>query len=197
MTTETHTPRQRGRRAAERATMRMVPDDLKADMKAAREWLDGFDSVPVVRPSVPVKVVKLPHYKEMSLPEYATLGASAIDLFSANLLDASLHAGERVCIATGLKVAIPPGYELQIRPRSGLALKHGITVLNTPGTIDEDYRGEIGVILINHGTEPFMIERGMRIAQAVIAPVTRLHWVPVDTLYDTVRGAGGFGSSGV
>ena len=197
MTTETHTPRQRGRRAAERATMRMVPNDLKSDMKASREWLDGFDSVPVVRPSVPVKVVQTENAKGLPLPEYATAGASGVDLVSAYDRSFSLHGGWRVCVPTGLKVAIPPGYELQIRPRSGLALKHGITVLNTPGTIDEDYRGEIGVILINHGTEPFVIERGMRIAQAVLAPVTRLHWVPVDTLDDTARGTGGFGSSGL
>ena len=196
MTTETHTARQRGRRAAERATMRMVPDDLKADMKAAREWLDGFDSVPVVRPSVPIKVVQTENAKGLPLPEYATAGAAGVDLIS-EWRPYVISKGECICIPTGLKVAVPPGYELQIRPRSGLALKHGITVLNTPGTIDEDYRGEIGVILINHGTEPFVIERGMRIAQAVLAPVTRLHWVPVDTLDDTARGAGGFGSSGL
>lgn len=196
MTTETHTPRQRGRRAAERATMRMVPDDLKGDMQAAREWLDGFDSVPVVRPSVPVKVMQTENAKGLLLPEYATAGATGVDLVSARDCRYVISYGGTVCIPTGLKVAIPPGYELQIRPRSGLALKHGITVLNTPGTIDEDYRGEIGVILINHSTEPFVIERGMRIAQAVLAPVTRLHWVPVDTLDDTARGAGGFGSSG-
>ena len=197
MPTETHTPFQRGRRAAERATMRMVPDDLKGDMKAAREWLDGYDSVPVVRPSVPVKVVQTENAKGLPLPEYATAGAAGIDLTCGETSSFTLFPGERVCAPTGLKVAIPPGYELQIRPRSGLALKHGITVLNTPGTIDEDYRGEIGVILINHSTEPFVIGRGMRIAQAVLAPVTRLHWVPVDTLDDTARGDGGFGSSGL
>lgn len=195
MTTETHTPRQRGRRAAERATGRLVPDDLKDDMQAAHEWMNGFDSVPVMRPSVPVKVVQTENAYGLPLPEYATAGAAGIDLVSTRGY-AFLYPGKPECIPTGLKVAIPSGYELQIRPRSGLALKYGITVLNTPGTIDEDYRGEIGVILINHGTEPFVIERGMRIAQAVLAPVTRLHWVPVDTLDDTARGAGGFGSSG-
>ena len=196
MTTETHTASQRGRRAAERATGRMVPDDLKGDTQAAREWLYGFDSVPVVRPSVPVKVVQTENAKGLPLPEYATAGAVGVDLFNG-WRNCTLNPGTRACIPTGLRVAIPPGYELQIRPRSGLAMKHGITVLNTPGTIDEDYRGEIGVILINHGTEPFVIERGMRIAQAVLAPVTRLHWVPVDTLDDTARGEGGFGSSGL
>lgn len=197
MTAATHTPYQRGRRAAERATMRMVPDDLKGDMRAAREWLGGFDSVPVVRPSVPVKVVQMENAKGLPLPEYATAGAAGVDLISAWNCTYVMAKGERACVPTGLKVAIPPGYELQIRPRSGLALRHGITVLNTPGTIDEDYRGEIGVILINHGKEPFTVERGMRIAQAVLAPVTRLHWVPVDTLDDTARGEGGFGSSGL
>ena len=197
MTTETHTPYQRGRRAAERGTARVIPNDLKVDINTACEWLEGFDSVPVVRPSVPIKVVQTEDAKGLPLPEYATAGAAAVDLVSAWKCTYVMAKGERICIPTGLKVAIPPGYELQIRPRSGLALKHGITVLNTPGTIDEDYRGEIGVILINHGTEPFVIERGMRIAQAVLAPVTRLHWVPVDTLDDTERGDGGFGSSGL
>ena len=196
MSTETHTPFQRGRRAAERGAFRSVPSDL--DYGIFRyEWLRGFDSVPVVQPSVPVKVMTLPHHEGLPMPEYATCGAAGVDLMSAFKTEWFLDVGKSALIPTGLKVAIPPGYELQIRPRSGLALKHGITVLNTPGTIDEDYRGEIGVILINHGTEPFVIERGMRIAQAVLAPVTRLHWVPVDTLDDTARGDGGFGSSGL
>lgn len=194
MTTETHTPFQRGRRAAERGASRSVPSDM--DYGAFRyEWLRGFDSVPVVQPSVPVQVVRVGGSAGLPLPEYATVGAAGIDLISR--VTDEIMPGDTYLFPTGLIVAIPTGYELQIRPRSGLALKHGITVLNTPGTIDEDYRGEIGVILINHGAEPFVVERGMRIAQAVLAPVTRLHWVPVDTLDDTARGAGGFGSSGV
>ncbi|GBQ84358.1 deoxyuridine 5'-triphosphate nucleotidohydrolase [Asaia krungthepensis NRIC 0535] len=104
--------------------------------------------------------------------------------------------GERALVPTGLKIGLPAGYELQIRPRSGLALKHGITLPNTPGTIDEDYRGEIGVIILNTGHEDFVITRGMRIAQAVLAPVIRLTWVEVSALDETARGAGGFGSTG-
>jgi dUTP pyrophosphatase len=108
----------------------------------------------------------------------------------------TIAPGGRVLVPTGLRIALPPGYEMQVRPRSGLALKHGITMPNTPGTVDEDYRGELQVIVMNAGTEPFTVERGMRIAQAVIAPVTRGAWVETDTLPETRRGTGGFGSTG-
>lgn len=195
--TETHTPYQRGRRTAERGCPRVVPADLQ--ITQVDKWLEGYDSVPVVSPSVGIRVVQLPHAEGLPLPEYATAGAAGMDLVAAysELERRHLLPGMRLCIPAGLSIALPPGYELQIRPRSGLALKHGVTVLNAPGTIDEDYRGEIGVILINHGHEPLVIERGMKIAQAVIAPVTRAHWVRVDTLDDTARGCGGFGSTGV
>jgi dUTP pyrophosphatase len=110
--------------------------------------------------------------------------------------DITLEPGARHAVATGLAVAIPPGFEIQVRPRSGLALKHGISIPNTPGTIDSDYRGEVKVILINHGDAPFDVKRGDRIAQLMLAPVTRANWLPVDELDETVRGEGGFGSTG-
>ncbi len=119
-----------------------------------------------------------------------------MDLLAAIETPITLPPGGRMLVPTGLTVALPPGYELQVRPRSGLALRHGITLPNTPGTIDEDYRGEIGVILLNTGSEPFIIERGSRIAQAVLAPVSRGQWQEVETLDITARNAGGFGSTG-
>lgn len=143
---------------------------------------------------VPVMVKRLPHFEGLTLPAYATEGAAGMDVLAAENVD--LQPGERWPVATGLAVAIPPGYEIQVRPRSGLALKHGITVPNTPGTIDSDYRGELKVILINHGTEPFVIRRGDRIAQLVLAPVTRASWLRVEELDETQRGTGGFGSTG-
>ena len=148
---------------------------------------------------VTVAVKRLAHFKGLALPAYETDQAAGLDLRAAVPADApvELFPGDRALIPTGLAIALPPGYEAQVRPRSGLALKHGITCLNSPGTIDADYRGEIGVILINHGRTVFVIERGERIAQMVIAPVTRLEWAPADALPDTVRGAGGFGSTGV
>lgn len=153
-------------------------------------------TVPTERRPVSVQVVRLPHAEGLALPAYASEGAAGMDLLAAIGEDITLAPGERALVPTGLRCALPQGYELQIRPRSGLALKHGITLPNTPGTIDEDYRGEIGVIVLNAGLEAFRIERGMRIAQAVFAPVTRIAWVPVDELDDTARGAGGFGSTG-
>ena len=143
---------------------------------------------------VPVQVRRLPHGEGLELPRYATAGAAGMDVLSAE--DVTLAPGERHAVATGLAVAIPPGYEIQVRPRSGLALKHGIGVPNTPGTIDSDYRGELKVILINHAAEPFAIHRGDRIAQLVLAPVTLAEWDEVAELAETERGAGGFGSTG-
>jgi dUTP pyrophosphatase len=146
--------------------------------------------------SIPLLVRRLPHAEGLPLPSYATAGAAGMDLVAAIRLPISVQPGERALIPTGLTIALPPGYELQIRPRSGLALRHGITLPNSPGTIDEDYRGEIGVILLNSGTEPFLVERGTRIAQAVLAPVSRAVWSEVQSLEVTTRNAGGFGSTG-
>ena len=141
-----------------------------------------------------VQVKRLPHGEGLALPAYATGGAAGMDVLAAE--DVTLTPGQRHAVATGLALAIPQGYEIQVRPRSGLALKHGITVPNTPGTIDSDYRGELKVILINHGTEDFAIARGDRVAQLVLAPVTQAAWEEVETLDETARGAGGFGSTG-
>ena len=143
---------------------------------------------------VPVPVKRLPHGEGLDLPVYATDDAAGMDAVSAE--DVTIAPGSRHAVATGLAVAIPHGYEIQVRPRSGLALKHGITVPNSPGTIDSDYRGEVKVILINHGAEPFDIRRGDRVAQLVLAPVTRAGWLVVNELDETARGAGGFGSTG-
>lgn len=145
-------------------------------------------------PEVPVLVKRLPHGADLPLPAYATQGAAGMDVVAAEDID--LAPGARHAVATGLALAIPEGYEIQVRPRSGLALKHGVTVPNTPGTIDSDYRGELKIIMINHGGEPFSIRRGDRVAQLILAPVTRGTWVEVDTLEHTERGEGGFGSTG-
>jgi dUTP pyrophosphatase len=144
--------------------------------------------------AVPVMVKRLPHFEGLELPAYATEGAAGMDVLAAE--DVTLPPGGRHAVATGLAVAIPPGFEIQVRPRSGLALKHGITVPNTPGTIDSDYRGELKVILINHGAQDFAVRRGDRVAQLVLAPVTRATWLKVDELDETQRGEGGFGSTG-
>jgi dUTP pyrophosphatase len=144
--------------------------------------------------SVRVELKRLPHGEGLPLPAYATSGAAGMDVVSAE--DVTLAPGARHAVATGLAMAIPQGYEIQVRPRSGLALKHGITVPNTPGTIDSDYRGELKVILINLGTEPFVIARGDRVAQLVLAPVVQAAWDEVAELDATERGAGGFGSTG-
>ena len=146
---------------------------------------------------LPVELVRLPHAEGLDLPHYASSGAAGMDLLAAIDSDMIIRAGERALVPTGLRIGLPAGYELQIRPRSGLALKHGITLPNTPGTIDEDYRGEIGVIILNTGREDFVVTRGMRIAQAVLAPVIRLTWVEVSELDETARGTGGFGSTGI
>lgn len=143
---------------------------------------------------VTVAIKRLPHGDGLDLPRYATDGAAGMDVVSAE--EVTIAPGARHAVATGLALAIPPGYEIQVRPRSGLALKHGITVPNTPGTIDSDYRGEMKVILINHGSEPFPIARGDRVAQLVLAPVTQAAWREVAELDETERGAGGFGSTG-
>jgi len=145
---------------------------------------------------IPVQVRRLPHAEGLPLPSYATEGAAGVDLLAAVATPLVIPPGGRALVPTGLCLAIPPGYEIQVRPRSGLALKHGITLPNTPGTIDEDYRGELGVILLNTGAEPFTVERGARIAQAVLAPVVRLAWEEVAALPPSARGTGGFGSTG-
>lgn len=143
-----------------------------------------------------VRVQRLPHGQDLPLPSYATAGAAGMDLLAAVAEPVTLQPGARTVIPTGLCIALPPGYELQVRPRSGLALKHGIILPNSPGTIDEDYRGEVGVIVLNAGETPFTVEHGMRIAQAVIAPVERVSWAECESLDETARGAGGFGSTG-
>ena len=146
--------------------------------------------------TVPVRVRRLPHNQDLPLPVYATEGAAGMDLLAAVTEPVIVASGQRVLIPTGLAIALPPGYELQIRPRSGLALRNGIVLPNSPGTIDEDYRGEIQVIVLNTGSEPFVVERGARIAQAVLAPVVRVAWDEMADLDVTARNAGGFGSTG-
>jgi dUTP pyrophosphatase len=148
--------------------------------------------------AVTVDVQQLAHAEGLALPAYQTAHAAGLDLLAAVPGDAPLvlDAGKHALVPTGLTIALPPGYEAQVRPRSGLAAKHGVTVLNAPGTIDADYRGEIGVLLINHGTAPFTIHRGERIAQMVIAPVARAELVVASALSATERGSGGFGSTG-
>jgi len=145
---------------------------------------------------IAVAVKRLPHGADLPLPAYATAGAAGMDLLAAVAAPVTIPAGGRALVPTGLAVALPPGHEWQIRPRSGLALKNAILVANSPGTIDEDYRGEVQVILLNAGNAPFVVERGMRIAQAVLAPVLRGAFTEVTELPDTARGAGGFGSTG-
>lgn len=144
-----------------------------------------------------VAVIRLPHGADLPLPAYASAGAAAVDFLAAIEAPMEIPPGSRALVPTGLAVTLPAGHELQVRPRSGLALKNGILVANAPGTVDEDYRGEIKIILLNAGTEPFCVERGMRIAQGVLAPVTRILWEEVASLDETARGQGGFGSTGV
>ncbi len=146
---------------------------------------------------VKIALKQLPHGKDLLTPAYATSHSAGMDLLAAIEQDILLKPGERKLIPTGISMALPDGYEAQVRPRSGLALKNGITVLNTPGTIDADYRGEVGVILINLSQENFAIQRGMRIAQMIIAPYIQAAWQEVDVLPETARGEGGFGSTGV
>lgn len=143
-----------------------------------------------------VQICQMDTANDLPLPAYATAQSAGMDLYAAVTDSVRLSPGQTAMIATGLKIALPDNMEAQIRPRSGLAAKFGVTVLNSPGTIDADYRGEIKVILINHGQADFMIERGERIAQMVIAPVTQIQWEPVSVLSDTSRGSGGFGSTG-
>ena len=145
-----------------------------------------------------VRVERLPHAEGLALPAYETTGSAGMDLRAAvaEFEPVILAPGERRLIPTGLKIALEPGYEAQVRPRSGLALKHGVTCLNSPGTIDSDYRGEVGVILINHGELPFEIKRGDRIAQMVIARYEQARMVEVEAVDETARGGGGFGSTG-
>jgi deoxyuridine 5'-triphosphate nucleotidohydrolase len=145
-----------------------------------------------------VAIKRLPHGEGLPLPAYETAHAAGMDLRAAIPEDAALvlHPGDRHAVPTGLTMAIPPGFEGQVRPRSGLALRHGITCLNSPGTVDADYRGEVMVILINHGPEAFTVRRGDRIAQLLISPVTQASWREVQSLDETARGKGGFGSTG-
>ena len=145
-------------------------------------------------PDISIAILRLPHGSDLPLPAYATVGAAGMDVVAAE--DQDLAPGARHAVATGFSMAIPEGFEVQVRPRSGLALKHGVTCLNTPGTIDHDYRGEVKVILANLGGEPFEVRRGERIAQLVPAPVLRAAFREVETLSETSRGAGGFGSTG-
>ena len=144
--------------------------------------------------TVSIRIARLAHGEGLPLPSYATPGAAGMDVVAAE--DLNLMPGQRHAVATGFRVAIPEGYEIQVRPRSGLAFKHGVTVPNTPGTIDSDYRGELKVLLINHGSEPFPIRRGERIAQLVPAVVTQARFEEVGDLCETERGHGGFGSTG-
>jgi dUTP pyrophosphatase len=147
---------------------------------------------------ITVEIVRLPHGADLPLPSYQSEHAAGLDLMAAVPADAplSLAPGARILVPTGLAIALPPGTEAQVRPRSGLAIKHGITLLNSPGTIDSDYRGELQIILVNFGHENFVISRGLRIAQLVVAPVLRTRLVEVSTLAGSARGTGGFGSTG-
>jgi dUTP pyrophosphatase len=151
-----------------------------------------------VSATVKVEIRQLPHGEGLALPAYQSAHAAGLDLLAAVPEDSplTLAPGRHALVPTGLSIALPSGYEAQVRPRSGLAAKHGVTVLNAPGTVDADYRGEIGVLLINHGDAPFAIRRGERIAQMVIASVTRAELVPAASLSSTERGSGGFGSTG-
>ncbi len=143
-----------------------------------------------------VRITQEPDATDLPLPSYQTDGSAGVDLYAAVKKPITLQPGERALVPTGIRIALPQGYEAQVRPRSGLAIRHGISLVNAPGTIDSDYRGEIQVILINLGQQPFTIQRGERIAQMVIAPVTRVEWEQVSELPPTTRGDGGFGHTG-
>ncbi len=145
---------------------------------------------------ISVKIMRLDHASSLELPAYATPDSAGMDLRAAVESDLAIAPGERALVPTGIAIAVPPGYEAQVRPRSGLALKHGITLLNAPGTIDSDYRGEIKAILANLGSEPFTVRRGERIAQLVLAPIARAIWTLEESLPRSERGEGGFGSTG-
>ncbi|MEQ8319376.1 MAG: dUTP diphosphatase [Rhodospirillales bacterium] len=146
---------------------------------------------------VRVDVIRLEHGQDLPLPAYATADSAGMDLLSAEVESVTIDPGKRAMLATGIAIQLPGGFEAQVRPRSGLAAKHGITVLNSPGTIDADYRGEIKVILVNLGDQPVTLARGERIAQMVVAPVTQISFNEVKTLDNSARGAGGFGSTGM
>lgn len=146
--------------------------------------------------ATPVSITRLAHAEGLDLPAYATAASAGLDLAAAVTQDIVIAPGARALIPTGFAISLPAGFEAQVRPRSGLALKHGVTVLNSPGTIDADYRGEIGVILVNLGAAAFAVTRGMRIAQLVVAPVAHVRWQIAEALPDSARGAGGFGSTG-
>lgn len=146
--------------------------------------------------SLRVQITREPGTEDIPLPQYETDHAAGMDVRAAVTEPVTLQPGERTLVPTGLRIALPPGFEAQIRPRSGLAIKHGLSLLNSPGTIDADYRGEIRIIIANLGQKPYTIERGDRIAQMIIAPVTRAEWDVVSELQDTARGEGGFGSTG-
>src|SRR5262245_16382593 len=161
-------------------------------------WRDASPIICEARMANPkVSVQRLPHGADLPLPAYATVQSAGLDLMAAVASEVTLAPGARQLIPTGLAIALPAGFEAQVRPRSGLALKHGITVLNSPGTIDADYRGEVQVLLINHGPAPFVVRRGDRIAQMVVAPVTQIAWSIVERLDETERGSGGYGSTGI
>jgi dUTP pyrophosphatase len=176
--------------AAKKRQGRPVPSSKESRSKAAAR------APPRQRPAVVVKVRVLPHAEDLPLPAYETPLSAGMDLRAAITKKLKLGKGKQALVPTGLTIALPEGYEAQVRPRSGLAARYGITCLNTPGTIDADYRGEIQVLLINHGAEPFTIRRGERIAQMIIAPVTRAAWSEVETLPASRRGTDGFGSTG-
>ncbi|MDA8232460.1 MAG: dUTP diphosphatase [Magnetospirillum sp.] len=147
-------------------------------------------------PVIEVSIRRQEHASDLPLPRYETEHAAGMDLMACVPADIVLAPGQRTTVPTGFAIALPEGFEAQVRPRSGLAARHGVTVLNAPGTIDADYRGEVAVILVNHGADPFVISRGMRIAQMVVAPVTRIGLVETAELSETSRGSGGFGSTG-
>jgi len=143
-----------------------------------------------------IHVQRLPHAAGLEAPAYATAGAAGMDVRAAVATPLAIAPGAIARVPTGFSVEVPPGFELQLRPRSGLAAKHGLTLVNSPATIDSDYRGEVFVALINHGAEPFVVERGMRVAQLLLARVPRIEWVEMESLTPTARGAGGFGHTG-
>jgi len=149
-----------------------------------------------VTPAVTVAVTRLPAGEGLPLPAYMTVGAAGADVVAAVTDDLVLAPGDRAVVPTGFALEVPDGFEVQVRPRSGLAAKHGVTLLNSPGTIDSDYRGPVGVVLVNHGREPFVVRRGERIAQLVVAPVVRAAFREAQTLAASTRGEGGFGSTG-
>ncbi|MSP95556.1 MAG: dUTP diphosphatase [Alphaproteobacteria bacterium] len=144
-----------------------------------------------------IAIQRLAHAEGLALPSYATAGSAGLDLLAAIDAEMTINPGERKAVPTGIALAVPEGFEAQVRPRSGLALRHGITVLNAPGTVDSDYRGEVMAILINHGNAPFAIARGMKIAQLVVAQHARVEWLETADLTITARGAAGFGSTGL